>query len=57
MVQKCKEEGAVILNGDPSDKELIRRARVDRAKYLIAALEDDSVNAGVAVGGARASDE
>ncbi len=49
MIQKCKEEGAVILNGDPSDKEFIRRARVDRAKYLIAALEDDSVNAGVAL--------
>jgi hypothetical protein len=49
MAQKCKEEVAVILNGDPSDKELIRRARVDRARFLIAGLEDDSVNAAVAL--------
>jgi hypothetical protein len=49
MAQKCKEEGAVILNGDPADKELIRRARVDRARFLIAGLEEDSVNAAVAL--------
>ncbi|BAI62456.1 hypothetical protein MCP_2384 [Methanocella paludicola SANAE] len=49
MAQKCKDKGAVILNGDPSDEELIRRARIDRAKYIIAAMDDDSANAAVAL--------
>lgn len=47
--RKCIDMGAVILNGDPSDGEILRRARVDRAKYIIAALDDDSANAAVAL--------
>jgi hypothetical protein len=49
MAQKCKEEGAVILNGNAIDVELLRRARIDRAKYLISALGDDGANAEVAL--------
>ncbi len=49
MAQKCKEEGAVILNGDATDVDLLRRARVDRAKYLVSALSDDGANAEVAL--------
>lgn len=47
MAQKCKEEGAVILNGNATDKEFLSRARIDKAKYLISALDDDGANAEV----------
>jgi voltage-gated potassium channel Kch len=49
MAAKCKEDGAIVLSGDPSDRDILRRARADRAKYLVAALDDDGVNAGVAM--------
>lgn len=49
MAAKCKEEGAIVLSGDPSNRDILRRARADRAKYLIAALDDDGVNAGIAM--------
>ena len=41
--------GVVVLVGDPTDPELLFRAGVGKARYLIAASEDDGTNAGVAL--------
>lgn len=48
MAAKCKDLGAIVLSGS-ADVESLRRARTDRAKYLIAALDDDGANAGAAM--------
>jgi hypothetical protein len=48
MAMKFRDEGAVVLMGS-GDLESLRKARLDRAKYLIAALDDDGANAGVAL--------
>jgi hypothetical protein len=41
--------GAIVLVGDAADPDILRHARVDRAKHLIAVMGDDGANAEVAV--------
>lgn len=45
----CREQGAIALSGDATDGELLRKARVHRAKYLICVCGDDGTNTEVAV--------
>ena len=41
--------GAIVLVGEAADPDLLRQAKVDQAKYLIAVMGDDGANAEVAV--------
>jgi hypothetical protein len=49
MLEECREAGASIVVGDAADREVLRKAMVQRAKYLIAVCGDDGVNAEAAV--------
>lgn len=45
----CRERGALVLSGNATGEELLRKARVNKAKYLIAVCGNDGTNAEVAV--------
>jgi hypothetical protein len=49
FVRQCRDLGALVLVGDASEPDLLRRAGVARAKNLFAMCGDDGVNAEVAV--------
>ncbi|MGH9266383.1 MAG: NAD-binding protein, partial [Acidimicrobiales bacterium] len=44
-----RARGVVVLAGDPTDSDLLFRAGVAKARYLVAASDDDGTNAGVAL--------
>ncbi len=44
---QCKGLGIIILTGNAADRELLKRARIDKAKYLFAVCGDDSTNVNV----------
>jgi hypothetical protein len=48
-LESSRSLGAVVLVGDAADPDLLHQARLDKAKYLIAVMGDDGVNAEVAV--------
>ena len=48
-IDRCRERGVPVLFGDAADPRLLRRARVDRARRVVAVTGDDGVNAEVAV--------
>ena len=48
-LEACRETGALVVIGNATDPELLSRTRLGRAKYLVTASGDDSVNAEVAV--------
>jgi hypothetical protein len=41
---RCREQGAIVLIGDAKDGQVLRRAGVRRAKYLIAVCAEDGAN-------------
>jgi hypothetical protein len=45
----CREQGAIVLVGSATDSELLRKAGVPKARYVISVCGDDSTNAEVAV--------
>jgi len=47
-IGECREEGVRVLIGDVTDRTVLRRARVGRARHLIAVAREDGVNAEVA---------
>jgi hypothetical protein len=47
-ISACRELGVIVLIGDESDAELLRRARVERASYLFAATDEDATNSEIA---------
>ena len=49
MLHHCRERGALIVLGDAAERQVLQKARVDRAKQIIAVCDDDGVNAEVAV--------
>lgn len=49
MLEQCREYGATVLVGSATDRELLRKAGVLKAKCLISVCGDDGVNAEVAV--------
>jgi len=49
LLASCKDEGSIILIGDAKDKKQLRKARVNKAKYLISVCGDDGVDTEVAV--------
>lgn len=49
LIGPCRERGAVVLNGDATDPEVLQRAGAARAAHVIAVTDDDGINAEVAV--------
>jgi hypothetical protein len=49
MAGHCMDKGAVVLLGDATDPQLLRKARIFRAQRIIAVCGDDGVNAEVAL--------
>ena len=51
FLKPCRDQGAVILIADATERDALRRAGVQRASFLVAAGGDDGVNAEIAVHG------
>jgi voltage-gated potassium channel Kch len=49
LVEQCRARGAVVLIGDATDGQLLRKVAVPKARHLIAVCGDDGANAEVAV--------
>ncbi len=49
FIALCREEGVNVVLGNAKDREVLRRAGVARAKYVLSVCGDDSTNAEVAV--------
>jgi hypothetical protein len=56
-IEATRSLGAIVLNGDASDGEILRKARLNHAKYLISVVGDDGKNAEVAVQAEKLSQE
>jgi voltage-gated potassium channel Kch len=54
-MNQCRERGALVLEGNATDPEILGRARVDRAKCLVAVCGADSTNADIATQTAKLS--
>ncbi len=48
-ITQCMDSGAVVIVGDASDEEILLKAGVDRAEYLISVCGEDGINAETAV--------
>ena len=48
-VSACRKLGAVVLIGDATDPHVLRRGRVDRARYVVSVCGEDRTNAEVAM--------
>jgi len=48
-ITQCADSGAIVVIGDASDPEILLKAGVDRAEYLISVCGEDGINAEVAV--------
>lgn len=49
LIDQCRASGALVLVGDAKDANLLRRAGVRRAKYLVTVCPDDGANADIAL--------
>ncbi len=49
LVEQCRGFGAVVLFGDATNAALLRRAGIQKAKYLVAVCADDGTNAEIAL--------
>jgi len=52
-IAACREAGIVVLVGDATDVTLLRTARVQRARQLVAVTGDDGANAKIAIDARR----
>jgi hypothetical protein len=48
-IETCRTSGIIVLNDDASELETLRKARLNRSRYLISVVGDDGVNAEIAV--------
>lgn len=48
-IGECREEGVIVLIGDATDRSLLRRTGVERARFLFAVAGDDEANTGIAL--------
>lgn len=49
LCTQCREKGALILTGDATDKEMLCKAGLKKAKYIISVCGNDGINTEVAV--------
>jgi len=54
-IPNIRSTGAVVIQGDASDKELLKKTRINRASCLISVAGDDGVNAEIAVSAEKLS--
>jgi hypothetical protein len=47
-LEQCRADGAIALVGNATDPEMLRKAQVEKAKYLISVCGDDETNTVVA---------
>jgi len=47
MLQQCRDEGAIVVMGNASERGMLRKARIHRARYVVAVCGDDGANAEV----------
>jgi hypothetical protein len=55
-IARCREDGIVVLVGDGTDPEMLRKARGHRARFLFAVAGDDGRNSAIAIGAGKLSD-
>jgi len=48
-IPACRDEGAMVLAANAADRDVLRRARVHRARYVVAVCGDDRANLEIAV--------
>jgi len=48
-IETCREWGAIVLSGDARDQVLLLKARVNKARILVAVCDDDGINAKIAM--------
>ena len=48
-IEAARSTGAIVINGDARDIQLLGKARLHRARYLIAVVGNDGMNAEIAV--------
>ena len=48
-IETCREWGAIVLIGDARDQILLLKARVNKARILVAVCDDDGINAKIAM--------
>ncbi len=48
-IETCRASGIIVLTGDASDLETLRKAGINQARYLISVVGDDGTNAEIAV--------
>lgn len=49
LLDRCREQGAIILVGDATDSTLLRKAGINKAKFLVSVCADDGANAEIAL--------
>ena len=49
LIEQCREQGVIVLIGNAGNQELLRQARVRKARYVVSVCGDDGANAEVAV--------
>lgn len=49
MIEKSRGRGAIVLLGDARDDRVLTKARINKAKYIIATCSNDGINAQIAV--------
>jgi voltage-gated potassium channel Kch len=49
LLRQCRGQGAIVLVGNTTDMELLRRVGVHKAKYVVSVCGDDGTNAEVAL--------
>ncbi|HJX67991.1 MAG TPA: NAD-binding protein [Candidatus Limnocylindrales bacterium] len=55
-ISRCREDGIVVLVGDGTYPEMLRKARAHRARYLFAVAGDDGRNSDIAIGATELAD-
>ncbi len=49
LIEQLQVRGAIVLTGDATDRAMLHRAAIHRARYLLAVCDDDGTNAEIAV--------
>lgn len=49
LLEQCREYGAIVLIGSAASREMLRKARIHKAKYIISVCGDEGINAEIAV--------
>jgi voltage-gated potassium channel Kch len=49
FIGHCRDRGAIVLTGNASDPQLLRRAKVDKARHVISVCDSDGTNTEIAL--------